>query len=336
MFLRTRYVSGLFFLCSISFILAFADIATGSVKIPFSEILDFFTFRSPKVAGYRDIIVLFRIPETLTAALSGAAMGICGLDMQSFFRNPLAGPYVLGVGSAASLGAALVIFTGMISLRGHFILILFSTASALMMTLILLGLTAKLKSNTVLLLAGILSGYFTGAVTDIILRYSPPETVKSFINWTFGSFKNNSWENLRIFIPLLMILILINLVMFKPFNAVILGEDYAASLGINLKLFRLEVIVITSALTGAVTSLCGPIAFIGIASPHFARGFLGTGNHKYLMPGSVLSGMIFALTADIISSLPGGADFLPVNAVTSIIGVPALLWIIFKNRRSVQ
>ncbi|MCL2294383.1 MAG: iron ABC transporter permease [Spirochaetes bacterium] len=322
---KQRYI-GFFFLVILSFVLFVLNLFTGSAGIP---------FLNTDAAGieiWKIIMFEIRFPRALSAFLGGGALALSGLLLQTLFRNPLAGPDILGIASGASFGAAAVILVipffgiaGMLSTATAAII------GALAVTMFLVLLVKKTGNITLTLIIGILTGYFITSITGIMIRFSPNDAVRSFINWSAGSFKNISPDTLFFLVLVVAVCFLAAVVISKRCDLYLLGEDYALSMGLSLKQFRYSVIIITSILTGAVTSLCGPIAFIGIASPHFCRFFLKTDKHNILIPGTFFSGSIIALAADIISSLPGHGTTLPLNSVTAIIGAPIVIKVLLKG-----
>ena len=316
----------IFFLIILSLILFILNLFTGSAGIPFlnEKIL-------PN-ALWTTIMVEIRLPRAVSAFLCGGALALSGLLLQTFFRNPLAGPDILGIASGAGFGAAFVILTlPFLGIAGMLSTAAAAVAGAVSVTLFLVILVKKSGSITLTLITGLLTGYFINSVTGIMIRISSNQAVRSFINWSSGSFKNISIDTLFFLLPIVGFSFLAAVIISKHCDLYLLGEDYAESMGLNLKSFRYSVIIITSVLTGAVTSLCGPVAFIGIASPHFCKFFLKTDNHNILIPGTFFSGAILALAADIISSLPGQGTALPLNSVTAIIGTPIVIKVLLKG-----
>ena len=329
--MQRKYGIRLLVLYIITITLFTADIFTGSVRIPFYDILKILITGNSSTELWKDIIISLRLPSALAALAGGAALSLAGLDMQTFFRNPLAGPYVLGIGSGSSLGAALVIMTGLTGFAGKTASAAASVAGAFAVTVILMLVLRRYRNITVLLVTGLLAGYFINSIVTILIRYSDHNSVRSYINWTMGSFKNISWDSLFYFLPVISAVLIFHLFLIKQLDLYLLGEKYASSMGIDKKRFRYSILISTSLLTGAVTAVCGPVSFIGIAAPHFCRGFMKTSRHSIIIPAAVLSGSIAALSADIISSIPGGGKTLPLNAVTALIGVPFVLKVLFRE-----
>ncbi len=313
----------------------------GSVRIPLGDVLTILAGNEPARATWTTIVRDFRLPKALTALLAGAALAVSGLQMQTLFRNPLADSYVLGVSSGASLGVALVVLsvgtTGSILMAGIGLLgdlglaVAAFMGAALILTLVMV-VAVRVQSVMTLLILGLMFGYVTSAVVSLLLYFSLVERIQTYITWTFGSFGGVTWSQMSIFAPMVLMGLLSAFVLSKPLNALLLGESYARSMGLNVRRARLWIIITTSLLAGAVTAFCGPIAFIGIAVPHLCRGLFGTSDHRVLIPGVVMLGGISALLADLIAQVPGGQTILPLNAVTALIGAPVVIWIILRRR----
>ncbi|MCL2706139.1 MAG: iron ABC transporter permease [Spirochaetaceae bacterium] len=329
---KKQQYGGFLFLVLLSFVLFILNLLTGSAGIPFiSENI----LHSTDDAGnkiWKTIIFEIRLPRALSAFLGGGALALSGLLLQTFFRNPLAGPDILGIASGAGFGAAVVILViPFLGIAGIISTAAAAIAGSVTVTLFLVMLVKKSGSITLTLIAGLLAGYFISSVTGIMIRFSSNQAIRSFINWSAGNFKNISPDTLFFLLLIVVSSFLAAFVISKHCDLYLLGDDYASSMGLNLKRFRYSVIIITSILTGAVTSLCGPVAFIGIASPHFCRFFLKTEKHNILIPGTFFSGTILALAADTISALPGYGTTLPLNSVTAIIGTPIVIKVLFKG-----
>ncbi|MEO8610074.1 MAG: iron ABC transporter permease [Chloroflexota bacterium] len=313
----------------------------GSVRIPLTDILTILAGNEPARSTWTTIVRDFRLPKALTALLAGAALGVSGLQMQTLFRNPLADSYVLGVSSGASLGVALVVLsvgtTGSIlmagiGLMGDLSLAVAAFMGAALILALVMVVAARVQSVMTLLILGLMFGYVTSAVVSLLLYFSLVERIQAYISWTFGSFGGVTWSQMTIFAPMVIIGLVSAFVLSKPLNALLLGESYARSMGLNIRRNRLWIIITTSLLAGAVTAFCGPIAFIGIAVPHLCRGLFGTSDHRILIPGVIMLGGISALLADLIAQAPGGQTILPLNAVTALIGAPVVIWIILRRR----
>ncbi len=313
------------------------DIFLGSVSIKASEIIK--VFFSGEHSNYETIVLKFRLPKAITALTVGIALSISGLQMQTVFRNPMAGPYVLGISSGASLGVAFVILgfsrdisPGSLNGLGNWILVAASWIGAGLVMLLIMVISSKVKDIMTILILGIMLSSGISAVVTIMQYFSNETMLKAYVIWTMGSLGNLTASQLNVLLVSVSAGIIISLFSSKILNALLLGETYASSIGLNIRFARTIVFVCTSILAGSVTAFCGPIGFIGIAVPHIARIIFKTSDHKILIPGTILSGGAIMLLSDIISQLPGSESVLPVNAVTSLIGIPVVIWVILRNR----
>lgn len=313
----------------------------GSVRIPLRDIIAVLLGGEASKSSWTTIILQFRLPKATTAILAGAALGISGLMMQTFFRNPLAGPFILGVSSGASLGVALVVLAvGTVGgvtiagfgLMGDFALAFAAGIGAGVTMLIVLLIAHRIRNSMTLLILGLMFGYFTSAIVSMLLYFSIPERIQTYIQWTFGTFGGTTWNQLVVFAPLVVIGLIGAFAMSKTLNVLLLGETYARSMGLNVQRARISIIMLTAILAGAVTAFCGPIGFIGIAVPHLCRTLLGTSDHRALIPATILMGGIVALLAALIAELPSSQIVLPLNAVTSLIGAPIVMWVILRRQ----
>lgn len=314
------------------------DLFLGSVSFNPSEILNviFHGDKSP----LRTIIFDFRIPKALTALTVGIALSLSGLQMQTLFRNPMAGPDVLGISSGASLGVAFVILgfssnisPGGLTGLGNWILIAASWIGAGAVMILIMSISSRIREIMTILIIGIMLSSGISAIVTIMQYFSAESMLKAYVIWTMGSLGNLTASQLRVLLICVSAGILLSLSSAKMLNAISLGENYATSIGLNVKLSRALIFASTSILTGSVTAFCGPIGFIGIAVPHISRILLRTSDHRILIPGTILTGGIIMLISDIISQLPGSDSVLPVNSVTSLIGIPVVIWVIFRNRK---
>ena len=306
-----------------------ADVAYGSVKIPLNEL-----FSDNEV--YSNIIYNFRLPKALTALITGAAISVAGLIMQTLFRNPLAGPYVLGVSSGASLGVAIFILAGAI-LPTAFIesgwgLVISATLGAVLVLMMVLAVSFRVSQAVSLLIVGIMFGQLSGSLVTILQNSSDPDSLKLFVVWTFGSLSAVTWNYMWVMLPIVIIGLAIVFAIQKPLNALLLGENYALGLGVNVVRTRLMIIIAIALLAGATTAFTGPIAFIGMAVPHLVRGLLKTSNHQATIPGSILVGASLLLLCDIVCQLPANGYTLPINAVSALVGAPIIIWIILRKK----
>lgn len=313
----------------------------GSVNIPLEEIVRVLFGGEASREAWQNIILKFRLPKAITATLAGAALGVGGLLMQTFFRNPLADPFVLGISSGASLGVAIVVL--MAGGAGGALLAGFGAIGDLGLTLaaaigagivmFLVLLAARwLRNPLTILILGLMSGYLTSAIVSLLLFFSVRERLQAYINWTFGNFGGVTAAQLPILILVIGIGLALAIGSAKALNALLLGETYARSLGVNIRRLRLVVIVSTSLLAGGVTAFCGPIGFLGIAVPHLCRALLQTSDHRMLIPASILMGGIVALIAALIAEVPGSSAILPLNAITALFGAPVVISVILRRK----
>jgi len=318
------------------------DLALGSVYIPFKQV-----FRSLFYSGIENQFVIivndFRLPRAITAVFAGAALAVSGLQMQTFFRNPLAGPYILGISSGASLGVAILVMgfsswfisTGNIALSSWSLVIAAWIGAGFLLFLIMI-ISARVKDIMTILILGILFAGATSAIVNVLQYFSNASLLKAFVIWSFGSFSNVTSDQLTILIPSISIGLIIALFSFKILNALLLGEDYAKSIGLPIKTTRYIIFISTSILAGSVTAFCGPIGFIGIAAPHIARLIFKSSDHSTIIPASILTGSILILISDILAQLPGLEQTLPINSVTAIIGIPIVIWLVIRNQKLVS
>lgn len=318
-------------------LVALLDLALGSVSIPPGEVLAALFGGDVQQSSWSVIVRQIRLPRVLTAAVAGAALAVSGLLMQTLFRNPLAGPYVLGISSGASLGVALVVLgtgggivasLGVLGSAGR---VLAATAGA-SAVLVLVLVAARRVGMLTLLILGVLVGYATGALVTVLIHFSAAERIQAYLVWTFGSFGNVDWGQLQVLAPVTLTALAASLLLAKPLNALQLGAAYAKSLGLAVGRARLAVLVTTAVLAGAVTAFCGPVGFLGVAVPHLARGLLHTADHRLLLPATALAGALVALTADLVAQMPGRAQVLPLNAVTALIGAPVIAALVLRRR----
>lgn len=322
------------------FILIMLDLMTGSVKIPLPRIVDMLFGKTEEFPVWKTILFDFRIPKTLTAILAGSALSVSGLQMQTVFRNPLAGPDVLGVTAGASLGVAMVVlgfgdFFVLHSMNylGSWTQIVAAWTGAGLVLLLIMFVAMRVRDIMTILILGILFGSAASAVVSILQYFSQQSVLKVFVTWSMGSLGSLTGIQLRMLAVSLGFGFLLTLLTLKVLNALLLGETYSRSLGVNIIGSRLLIFLSTSILSGSVTAFCGPIAFVGIAVPHLARLIFNTANHHILIPASLILGSMLMLLADIISQLPGSGFLLPINSVTALLGIPVVIWVIVYNRR---
>ena len=328
--------TGLILLLIISFML---DIFLGSVNIKTVEVIK--ALFSDSSSDIETIILKFRLPKAITALIVGIALSMSGLQMQTIFRNPMAGPYVLGVSSGAGLGVAIVILgfsssfvPGNLMGSGNWILVASAWAGAGAVMLLIMYISSRVKDIMTILILGIMLASGISAVVSIMQYFSNETMLKAYVIWTMGSLGNLSSGQLRVLIISVSLGITFSILSIKMLNALLLGETYAKSIGLNIRFSRFVIFACTSILAGSVTAFCGPIGFIGIAIPHIARNIFKTSDHNILVPATILTGGVVMLVSDIISQLPGSENVLPVNSVTSLIGIPVVIWVILRNKRT--
>ena len=281
-----------------------------------------------------NILHAIRLPKAITAILAGASLSVAGLIMQTLFRNPLAGPYTLGVSSGASLGVALLTMLGTLLSTIHFPLStlglpIAAVIGASLVLLLVLAVSKRVTSNVSLLIVGMMFGSIAGALVSLLQNFANPDALKLFIVWTLGSLSSVGWSDMQAMLPVLLLGMALVLCVLKPLNGLLLGEDYARGLGINVQRTRLLIVLATGLLAGGVTAFCGPIAFIGVAVPHMARGIFRSSNHRITMPASALIGACLLLVCDVLCSL--FTYPLPISTVSALFGAPVIIWIILKK-----
>ncbi|MDF1574375.1 MAG: iron ABC transporter permease [Bacteroidales bacterium] len=331
----SRSVIVLYTLGLLLILLFVLDIGLGSISISLADMLGQLIGKSVLSDQQLLILTRFRLPRVATALLAGAALPVCGLQMQTLFRNPLAGPYVLGISSGASFGAALVVLgAGATGIVGTWSLAIAAWTGAGTVMLLLLFVSYRIKDVMTILILGIMFSSGLAAIISIMQYFSQASALKSFVIWSMGSLGNVSGAQLSIMAWAILPLLLVTLVYSKVLNGLMLGEEYALSMGVRIQRTRLVIFATTSILAGTITAFCGPIGFIGIAVPHMARFLLKRSDHRVLVPASMLTGMVVMLFSDIVSRLPGTEQILPINAVTSLIGIPVLIWLVLMNRKA--
>lgn len=331
----------LFSILSILLLLTFLlNISFGQVAIPFKEVIKSLFGSHASKETWEYIIVNFRLPKAITAILVGIGLSISGLLMQTLFRNPLAGPYVLGLSSGSSLGVAFVILGAAILplsladfLLSSYGIILASCLGSFMVLLLVLTISKFLRDTITILIAGLMFSSFASAIVSILTYFSSAEKLQKFTFWSMGSIGNISWPNILILFIAICIGLLISLFSIKSLDGLLLGENYAKSLGLNIKKSRRMIILATSILAGSITAFAGPIAFIGLAVPHLSKLIFQTSNHLILFWSTIIIGAIIMLFCDMVSQMPGFDFTLPINAITSIIGAPIVIWLLVRKNR---
>ena len=330
-------LSLILFLGIILFIL---NLFVGSVTIPFRELFDLMLNPESDSTLYT-IVINYRLPQVVTALLSGAALSVAGLLMQTLFRNPLADPSMLGISSGAGLGVAItVLLTGILGgnalssfgLWSNLGVSLAAFIGATLVLTIVLGFSSRVKNMTTLIIIGLMISYFAGSLTDIMKFFSLKEDIHAFVIWGMGSFSAVGTSKLTFFSIAIIIGLLASLFLTKTLNILILGDLYAENLGLNIKRSNLIIILISGYLTAIVTAYCGPIAFLGLAIPHLTRFIFRTSDHRILLPSTILIGMVVSMLCNLIARMPGFEGNLPINAVTALIGAPVVIWVILRKR----
>jgi iron complex transport system permease protein len=329
-------------LISLLLLLFTLSLVYGAVYIPTSSVIDILLGKEIERAAWQSIVLQSRLPQAITAMLAGASLGVSGLLLQTFFRNPLAGPSILGVSDGANLGVALIMLFSVnlehlnrYAASGYAVTILAAMSGAGIILSIILYFSFKVRSNVMLLIIGIMVGYLTSSLISILNYYAAADKLRNYVIWGLGSFSSVTLEQLPYFSACTLGGLVFAIMLIKPLNALLLGENYAANLGVRINLVRIQILFCTGFLTAATTAFCGPISFIGLAVPHIARMTLGSSDHKALLPVVLLSGAAVALICNLLTILPGTDITLPLNAVTSLIGAPIIIYII-TNRRNIH
>lgn len=334
----------IFVILGVGILLLFAlNLLSGSVQIPITDVVSIlFTPNTSSEINptWSYIILETRLPQALTALLCGGTLAVTGLMLQTAFRNPLAGPDVFGINSGAGLGVAIVMLwlggsvtTEMFSVSGFVAVLLAAFIGAMLVTGLIFFFSTLVRNNVMLLIIGIMVGYVSSSVIELLNFFSTEEGVKSYAVWGMGDFGGVSMQNMPVFASITVVGLLLAILLIKPLNALLLGEEYAESLGINTRRTRNLLLIITGILTAITTAFCGPISFIGLATPHIARLILGTQNHTRLLPATILCGSAIALLCNILCNLPGDGGIIPLNAVTPLIGAPVIIYVLVRTKR---
>lgn len=324
------------------FILAMliVNLLIGTVDIPARSVCRILMGDESQPVIWRNIVIESRLPQALTAIMAGAGLAVSGLQMQTVFRNPLAGPSVLGISNGSALGVALVVLLsgqlGEVALSrlgylGDTAMSVAAITGALAVMMLIMWVSQRVRGNVTLLIIGVMIGYLANAVIGVLKFLSPEEDVKAFVVWGLGSFARVSGDEMLLFILLMCVLLPLSFLLVKPMNILLLGDRYASNLGLNIERSRLLIILSSGVLVAIVTAYCGPIMFIGMAVPHLARSFFRTSDHRLLMPGTALCGAILALLCNLIARMPGFEGALPVNSVTALVGAPVIAAVLFRR-----
>ena len=325
-------------------VLFLLNLFLGSVDIPFRSIWNIlWGMNEGESVIWQNIIWKSRVPQALTAMVAGAGLAVSGLQMQTVFRNPLAGPSVLGISSGASLGVAFVVLLsgsiGGIALSrlgfmGEIALTMAAIIGALSIMALIVYVSQKVHGNVTLLIIGVMIGYVANAVIGVLKFFSVEEDIRAYVIWGLGSFARVSGNQMMVFVCIMAVLLPLSFLLIKTLNLLLLGDAYARNLGLNIKRARLQVIACSGVLVAIVTAYCGPITFLGLAVPHLCRGIFRTSDHRILMPASLLAGAALALLCNLIARMPGFEGALPVNSVTALVGAPVVVSVLFKKRRN--
>lgn len=320
----------------------FGNLSLGSVSIPIDDVFNTLIGNPVEQESWINIVQNYRLPKAFTAIIVGSGLGISGLLMQTLFRNPLAGPFVLGISSGASLGVALVImgaslFGGTLAtiLASKWSLVIAASLGSFLVLLAVMLVSVRVRDTMAILIIGLMFASITAAIVSVLSYFASAEQLQQYIFWGFGSLGNLNWNELLVLFTICSIGMLLSIFSIKALNTLLLGENYAKSLGLNIKQSRLLIIIATSLLAGTITAFAGPIAFIGLAIPHITRQVFNTSNHKVLIPAVILFGAIILLICDSIAQLPTSDYTLPINAITSIIGAPVVIWLLVRKRKMV-
>ena len=333
---------GIFPLLTIALALLFVlDLALGSVRIPLADVFKSLIGATVAHDSWEKIVMLIRLPRAATAVVAGSALAVSGLQMQTLFKNPLAGPSVLGITAGASIGVALVMLSSggaasvylirELGLGSSWLIIGSATMGAALIMVIILGISIRIRDNVALLIVGIMVGSLAIALISIWQYFSRPEQIQDYLMWTFGSLGGVTNRQLGVLLPIIGIGLVGSFMLSKTLNMLLLGENYARSMGLNIMNARFGIILLTSLLAGTITGFCGPIAFVGIAVPHLCRALFNTSDHRILMPAVILGGAILMIACDIIAQIPGSSMTLPINAITTLIGSPIVVWVVVRK-----
>jgi iron compound ABC transporter, permease protein len=315
------------------------NLIVGSVRIPLADVCDILFDKFEGKESWKYIVMENRLPQALTAMLCGASLAVCGLMLQTAFRNPLAGPDVFGISSGAGLGVAIVMLflggsvsTTLFTVSGFLAILTSAFIGAIVVTMIILFLSTMVRNSVLLLIVGLMVGYVSSSAVALLNFFASEEGVKSYMVWGMGNFGGVSMNHMQLFALLCLVGIIASIFLIKPLNIMLLGTQYAESLGINIRQIRNLLLVTVGLLTAVTTAFCGPISFIGLAIPHISRLLFRTDNHQILLPGTVLTGAVIALFCNLICYLPGELGIIPLNAVTPLIGAPVIIYVIIKRR----
>lgn len=325
------------------FVFFLLNILLGSIQIPFKDIWHILWGDYNGNEIWQNIVWKSRIPQALTALVAGAGLSVSGLQMQTVFRNPLAGPSVLGISSGASMGVAFVVLLSgtiggvalsKVGVMGEIALTISAIIGSLSIMALIIFVSQKVKGNVTLLIIGVMVGYVANAVIGVLKYFSVEEDIRAYVIWGLGSFARVSGNQMTLFVSIMLVLLPLSFLLVKTLNLLLLGDAYARNLGLNIRRARLQVITCSGVLVAIVTAYCGPIIFLGLAVPHLCRSLFRTSDHRILMPASLLMGGAMALVCNLIARMPGFEGALPVNSVTALVGAPVVISVLFNKRRN--
>lgn len=321
----------------------FLNLVLGTISIPISSVWNIIWGTEGEVQEWNNIIWKSRFPQTITALVAGAGLAISGLQMQTVFQNPLAGPSELGISSGASLGVAFIILLsgsigGVVLSKAGFVgevaITIAAIVGATLVMLVIIAISQRIKGNVILLIIGVMIGYIATAIIGVLKFFSNDEDVRAYVVWGLGSFSKVSGGKVYIFVCIMAVLIPLSFLLIKTLNLMLLGENYSRSLGMNVRRARLYAIGSSCILTAIVTAYCGPIVFLGLAVPHLCRSIFHTADHRILMPAVTLTGASLALFCNLVARMPGFEGALPINSVTALIGAPIVISVLFGKRKT--
>ena len=325
------------------FVFFLLNILLGSIQIPFRDVWHILWGDYNRNEIWQNIVWKSRIPQALTALVAGAGLSVSGLQMQTVFRNPLAGPSVLGISSGASMGVAFVVLLSgtiggvvlsKVGVMGEIALTISAIIGSLSIMALIIFVSQKVKGNVTLLIIGVMVGYVANAVIGVLKYFSVEEDIRAYVIWGLGSFARVSGNQMTLFVSIMLVLLPLSFLLVKTLNLLLLGDAYARNLGLNIRRARLQVITCSGVLVAIVTAYCGPIIFLGLAVPHLCRSLFRTSDHRILMPASLLMGGAMALVCNLIARMPGFEGALPVNSVTALVGAPVVISVLFNKRRN--
>lgn len=327
-------------LSAMMIVLFVLNMTFGAVNIPLRDVVAIVCGDGTEKESWRFIVLGSRLPQAITAILSGGALAVSGLMLQTAFRNPLADPSIFGISSGSGLGVALVMLlfggsvaAGSFSTTGFAAILIAAFIGAMVVMMIIFFFSTVVRNSAMLLIIGIMIGYISSSAISMLNFFATEEGVKSYLVWGLGNFGGVSMQQMPAFASVCILGLIAALMQIKPLNALLLGDNYAENLGVNIRHVRNSLLVITGLLTAVVTAFCGPISFIGLAVPHIARLIITTDDHRMLMPATILTGAVIALICNIVCVLPGDGGIIPLNVVTPIMGAPVIIYVIMKGRK---